>query len=354
MSATDYLSAIRWGASTGGSAGTAESEATLGTARIDTREPPDQYHVSGLQISRLVELATGMSQFFKSGTRLRVLKQTANPFGVTESGFYISNAGTAYSVVDGVATAMGAGGAGDMVLASIQTNTGAKTFNSATLLATAPVFTGSITGTYSLAGTPTLASNLAAKANLVVTGAASATNTTAMTLISNAADGASSVGFLIEATTAIPAGKVLQVNNGTGAGVFHVLSDFGSTVHAIKGNNNIMQFINSAGAGTSAQANDLYLKTAAGAAVELINASHMGSYTDGAISAGADGKRFSALYLTSFEVVAGIPKWVLAGNAQTTVGASGAASNTPAAPEKYLKVKDSAGTTYVVPAYLAS
>lgn len=133
MSATDYISALNWGASTGGAAGSAESSSTLGTARIDSREPPSQSHISGLQITRLVELGIAMSAWYKGGTRLRVLKQSSNPFGATESGFYISQAGTAYTVVDGVATAMGGGG--DMTLAGTQTVTGAKTFNAGTLLA---------------------------------------------------------------------------------------------------------------------------------------------------------------------------------------------------------------------------
>ena len=44
--------------------------------------------------------------------------------------------------------------------------------------------------------------------------------------------------------------------------------------------------------------------------------------------------------------------WV-AGNEQLTVGAAGAASAPPATPTKYLKIKDSAGTTLVVPCYAA-
>lgn len=51
---------------------------------------------------------------------------------------------------------------------------------------------------------------------------------------------------------------------------------------------------------------------------------------------------------------AGLPKWTAAANQQTTVGAAGAASALPATPTKYLKVQDSAGTTYVIPAYAAS
>lgn len=51
---------------------------------------------------------------------------------------------------------------------------------------------------------------------------------------------------------------------------------------------------------------------------------------------------------------AGIPRWDLAANQQTTVGAAGGASALPATPTKYLKVVDSAGTVLVVPAYAAS
>ena len=50
---------------------------------------------------------------------------------------------------------------------------------------------------------------------------------------------------------------------------------------------------------------------------------------------------------------AGLPHWVAAANQQTTVGAAGGASALPATPTKYLKIKDSAGTTLVVPAYAA-
>lgn len=49
----------------------------------------------------------------------------------------------------------------------------------------------------------------------------------------------------------------------------------------------------------------------------------------------------------------GFPKWV-SGKEQTTVGAAGAASALPANPTKYLQIKDSAGTTLVIPAYAAA
>jgi hypothetical protein len=49
----------------------------------------------------------------------------------------------------------------------------------------------------------------------------------------------------------------------------------------------------------------------------------------------------------------GFPKWTAA-KAQTTVGAAGGASALPATPTKYLQVKDSAGTTFVIPAYAAA
>lgn len=51
---------------------------------------------------------------------------------------------------------------------------------------------------------------------------------------------------------------------------------------------------------------------------------------------------------------AGLLTWAAAGNEQTTVGAAGGASALPATPTKFLKVKDSAGTTLVIPAYAAA
>lgn len=44
----------------------------------------------------------------------------------------------------------------------------------------------------------------------------------------------------------------------------------------------------------------------------------------------------------------------VAANAQTTVGSAGGASALPATPAKFLKVRDSAGTTLVIPAYAAT
>lgn len=48
------------------------------------------------------------------------------------------------------------------------------------------------------------------------------------------------------------------------------------------------------------------------------------------------------------------PQWMTVDSRQTTVGAAGGASALPATPTKYLKVKDEAGTTLVIPAYAAS
>ncbi len=49
----------------------------------------------------------------------------------------------------------------------------------------------------------------------------------------------------------------------------------------------------------------------------------------------------------------GFPKWI-AGKEQTTVGAAGGASALPITPTKFLQVKDSGGTTLVIPAYAAA
>lgn len=73
---------------------------------------------------------------------------------------------------------------------------------------------------------------------------------------------------------------------------------------------------------------------------------------------GQTGDLFQALSSASaplFSVTAaGLPRWVDASTVQTTVGAAGAASALPSAPTKYLKVVDNAGTTLVIPAYLAA
>lgn len=49
----------------------------------------------------------------------------------------------------------------------------------------------------------------------------------------------------------------------------------------------------------------------------------------------------------------GLPRWENAANGQATVGLTGAAAALPAMPAKYLKVRDSAGATLVIPAYNA-
>lgn len=70
-----------------------------------------------------------------------------------------------------------------------------------------------------------------------------------------------------------------------------------STVHRVKSNTSIVQFLNSANAGTSAQSNDMYLLTNA-SAIEYINQSHLGPYTDGQVSLGNDSKAWKFLQLT--------------------------------------------------------
>lgn len=75
-----------------------------------------------------------------------------------------------------------------------------------------------------------------------------------------------------------------------------------------------------------------------------------GSSQTGALQAWRDASNNDLMVIG----VDGIPKWTAAANQQTTVGAAGGASALPAMPTTYLKVKDSAGTTLVIPAYAAS
>lgn len=62
---------------------------------------------------------------------------------------------------------------------------------------------------------------------------------------------------------------------------------------------------------------------------------------------------FGIMRTQGFVTLGGFYEW-RSGAEQTTVGAAGAASALPANPEKYLQVRDSAGATLVIPAYLAS
>ncbi len=92
---TSALDAVSWGSSTGGAAGSAETTSTLGVDRTDQRTPPDTYHVWGAQLNACKNLLISISTTFKGGTRLGVLKQSSNPFGSSETGFYADNTATA-------------------------------------------------------------------------------------------------------------------------------------------------------------------------------------------------------------------------------------------------------------------
>lgn len=95
------LNSLLWGTSTGGTPGSGESILTLGADRVDARPPPDVTRTWGLQLNQVKNLALAMSSAFKGRTRLQSDPQTANPFGSTESGFYIDGAGQPWSVNNG-------------------------------------------------------------------------------------------------------------------------------------------------------------------------------------------------------------------------------------------------------------
>jgi len=124
---------------------------TLGLDRADTRTPPDTSHVWGSQINQVKNLLLLMSATFKGGTRLGVATQSSNPFGASESGFYIDTSGVAWSVFNGTRTSLGsatlgnytASGnnldisvAGTMALGTGNSNTTSMTFGSS---ATGPI-----------------------------------------------------------------------------------------------------------------------------------------------------------------------------------------------------------------------
>lgn len=119
MSSSDYLQSLNWGVADAG-AYSAEDTATLGTDRIDRREPPTAYHWSALQSSRMRQLLTLMSAHFKGGSRAQILPVTANPFSSGEMGVWVdSSASNALKYFNGTTnTTLGAGGGGGTLAAS--------------------------------------------------------------------------------------------------------------------------------------------------------------------------------------------------------------------------------------------
>jgi len=237
------LSSINWGASTGGAAGSAESTLTLGVDRGDTRTPPDTNHVWGAQLNNCKNLLIAISATFKGGTRLGVLPQSSNPFGGSESGFYVDNSGGFWGVYNGAPTSLSGGaaalgnwvfsgndatlsGAGTLTVGTtVQTamtlgrTNSPTTYNSTLHLfrsgtsdgASAVLMAGDTTSAWSNATAKLLSlrtnavekwfwtpgGNMGMPANASFTGASSATNTTGLNLTTTVADGASSIGLLI-------------------------------------------------------------------------------------------------------------------------------------------------------------
>lgn len=133
------------------------------------------------------------------------------------------------------------------------------------------------------------------------------------------------------------------------AGATHVMLDFAAPGGADSGLQ--MTFYDDVGGGATI-GRLLTSRTSAGLRSVSMNAVHHGFAIEGA------GAQTGSLLLfndsaraTLFQFDAnGFPKWIAA-KEQTTVGAAGGASALPATPTKYLQVKDSAGTTLVVPAF---
>lgn len=102
MSATDYLSSIVYGTSTGGAAGAGETTSTIGTARVDYQQPPDVYHLANLQLARFNQYILAQSAADKGGTRQKNLMQSSNPFAVGEYGDWVDSSGFSRFCSNGV------------------------------------------------------------------------------------------------------------------------------------------------------------------------------------------------------------------------------------------------------------
>jgi hypothetical protein len=182
-----------------------------------------------------------------------------------------------------------------------------------------------------------------------------ATNTTGLTLLNNVADGASSVGMLFEATTAIPSGKVFQYNNGTGAEVYSLLSNFVSTVHELRGANSIFGFRNSSVSGVLAQGLSVFVYANSNPYVQ-VEAGFLEPDSDGHTALGQNTpslKRFLGLYSKGplscgYNTQAGTTYTVLAGDCYVGFSSSSARTITLVAanafiPGQWLIIDDQSG-----------
>jgi hypothetical protein len=268
------LSSLNWGTSTGGAASSGESTLTLGVDRSDTRTPPDVFHIWGAQLNAVKNLALAMSLTFKGGTRLGTLTQSSNPFGASESGFYIDTGGIAYSVFNGTPTAIGSGGGAGTLSATyaagvstassimaldatrgavvvrdnastigavlqVQNSGGSTSYLAITGNSTQQIKSAQADGagnvgvrvdtttTYASGKIFQIMTNASEKwswqtatmnlpANATLSAASAATNTTSVTITTNVAEGASSAGLRINNAQTLSSGQLLQLaNNGT-------------------------------------------------------------------------------------------------------------------------------------------
>jgi hypothetical protein len=83
---TTYLDPLNFGTS-------AETTSTLGQDPADIRIPPDQNHISALQIARIKNLVLSMSQDSGGGNRVKIRTQASNQFAVGEYGVYVTTSG---------------------------------------------------------------------------------------------------------------------------------------------------------------------------------------------------------------------------------------------------------------------
>jgi hypothetical protein len=190
------LDALNWNTTTGGAAGLAETTSTLGQDRLDLRTPPDAYRLWHRQINQCKNLLLSMSAFFKGGTRLQVLPQSSNPFGSVETGFYVDNSGNPKLSYNGAVSGLGAGATGNWLFSG----------NAADLSGAGAMGLGTSTATSLRFFPPTLNFTTAASFSAAAQGA---TNTTGLTIAPNVADGASSIGLVLNNGTALTSG-ILQ------------------------------------------------------------------------------------------------------------------------------------------------
>lgn len=131
-------------------------------------------------------------------------------------------------------------------------------------------------------------------ANAVLSGASSATNTTALTMTTNVADGASSIALKVNNSAALSTAgaKLLSLQSN---GVEHVAITLGA-LNLLNSSFTNFGFQNANGTGVVGQGSSLYLYSNNSGTLEILDFNYLRPSSDGRLALGSSAQRFSGLY----------------------------------------------------------